>query len=205
MRPVAIKSEQQKIFKKLKYFPEFYLVGGTALALQIGHRISVDFDLFSPNDIPKNFLSIVKKIFKGFKIEVILDHSEQTSVKAGRTKIDFVKYKFPLISKLTELEGVKILSVLEIAAMKAFVIGHRGTLKDYVDLYFLLKENRITLEKIKELAEKKYKDEFNFRLFLEQLVYLDDIKKEKIEFLRKPVTKEEMAKFFEKEIKRLKL
>lgn len=205
MRLAALKSEQRKIFKKLKHFPEFYLVGGTALALQIGHRVSIDFDLFSPNNIPNDFLSRAKKIFKDFKIEVILDHSEQTSVKVGQTKIDFVKYKFPRLLRLTELNGVKLLSVPEIAAIKAFAIGRRGTLKDYIDLYFILKEKHIALERIKKMAEKKYKSDFNFRLFLEQLIYLEDIKKEKIEFLKKPITREEMANFFEKEIRKIKL
>jgi len=90
--------------------------------------------------------------------------------------------------------------------MKAFAVGRRGILKDYVDLYFILKEKHSTLKRIKELAEKKY-DDFNFRLFLEQLFYLEDVreKEEEIEFLKKPVTKKEMVEFFEKEIKKSKI
>lgn len=61
------------------------------------------------------------------------------------------------------------------------------------------------MKKIKKLADKKYQDEFNFRLFLEQLIYLEDIGREKIEFSKKPVIEEEIGKFFEKEIKKLKL
>ena len=69
MKLEALKSERQKIFEKLKYFPEFYLVGGTALALQMGHRISVDFDLFSAKEIPASLLGKVKKVFREFKIK----------------------------------------------------------------------------------------------------------------------------------------
>jgi len=205
MRIEALKLEQQKIFKRLKHFPEFYLVGGTALALQIGHRTSIDFDLFSPKEIPRGLLNKAKIIFRGFEIRTILNHSEQLSIKAGQTKIDFVKYEFPLLLKLIAFEGVKLVSVPEIAAMKAFAVGQRGTLKDYVDLYFILKNGHITIEMIKTFAEKKYKNEFNFRLFLEQLVYFEDIKLEKIEFLKRTVTREEMAKFFAGEIKKLRL
>lgn len=206
MQLEALKSEQQKIFKKLKHFPEFYLVGGTALTLQIGHRISLDFDLFSPNEIPLGLLNKTKRIFRDFKIKIILNHLEQLSIKVNQTKIDFVKYNFPLVLKVVEAEeGVRILSVPEIAAMKAFAIGQRGTLKDYVDLYFILKEGHTTLKEIKRLAEEKYKDEFNFRLFLEQIVYLEDVKTEKTEFLKEKVTKDELQKFFEKEIKKLKM
>jgi len=204
MQLEAIKSEQKKIFEKLKNFPEFYLVGGTALALQMGHRISIDFDLFSEKEISPVFLNKVKRIFKEFKIETILDHSEQLSIKANGTKIDFVKYNFPPTLNLTKFRGVKILSVPEIAAMKAFAVSHRATLKDYIDLYFILKGGYADLKKIKRIAEEKYKDEFNFRLFLEQLIYLEDLKEMDIEFLKTPVSKEQMAKFFQEEVKKIK-
>jgi len=205
MRIEVLKSEQKEIFKRLKHFPEFYLVGGTALALQIGHRISVDFDLFSAKEIPPTLLPKIKRVFKEFKIKTVINHSEQLSVMVNETKLDFVKYNFPLILKLIKFEEVKILPAAEIAATKAYVLNHRGTLKDYVDLYFVLKNKYTTLEKIKKIAEKKYKDEFNFRLFLEQLVYLEDVKDIEIQFLRKPISKEQMAKFFQEEIKKIKL
>lgn len=205
MQPAALKSEQRKIFKKLRYFPEFYLVGGTALALQIGHRISVDFDLFSAKEIPPGLLDKVKRIFKEFKIKTIINHSEQLSVKADKTKIDFVKYNFPLTLDLIEFEGVKVLSITEIAAMKALALNHRGTLKDYVDLYFILKDKYSTLKEVKRIAEKKYKEEFNFRLFLEQTVYLKDIKEEKLQFLKEKVSINQLEEYFQKKIKKLKL
>ena len=144
MQPAVLKLEQRKIFKKLRYFPEFYLVGGTALALQIGHRISLDFDLFSAKEIPPDFLDKVKRTFKEFKIKIIVNHSEQLSIKANETKIDFVKYNFPLVLDLIEFEGVKVLSVSEIADIKAFALSRRGTLKDYVDLCFILKDKYST-------------------------------------------------------------
>lgn len=200
----ATKSEQKKIFEKLKHFPEFYLTGGTALALQIGHRISIDFDLFSEKEIPPEFLDKVRKIFKEFKIEIIINHSEQLSIKANETKIDFVKYNFPPLS-LIEFRRVKLLSVPEIAAAKAYTIGRRITFKDYIDLYFILKRKFASLPKIIAICNKKYKDEFNERLFLEQLVSLEEVEEAPIEFLGEPVTKKEMTECFEKEIKKLKL
>ena len=201
----AIKLERRKIFSRLKNFPDFYLAGGTALALQIGHRISIDFDLFSKDDIPATLLGKIERIFKEYKIKIVVNHSEQLSVIAGKVKLDFVKYPFPLILKTVEFKNVKIASILEIAAMKAYTLNQRGTLKDYVDLYFILKSKRATLKDIKKIAERKYKDEFNFRLFLEQLLYLEDIKIEKIEFLNRKVKKNEIKKFFEEKIKKLNL
>lgn len=205
MRLEAIKSEQKKIFPKLKEFPQFYLGGGTALALQIGHRVSVDFDLFSREEISPDLIKKIKEIFKEFKIKLILDHPEQLSVKIDNTKIDFVKYDFPLVLDLIEIKGVKLIQVPEIALMKAYTLSSRGTLKDYLDLYFILKEEHTTLKEIKELSEKKYGDDFNFRLFLEQLVYLEDIEEEEIEFLREKIDKKKIKEFFEEKIRELKI
>lgn len=201
----TLKLEQKKVFEKLKHFPEFYLAGGTALALQIGHRISVDFDLFSEKEIPSGLFNKVKRIFKEFEIETIINHSEQLSVIVKKTKIDFVKYNFPPLLDLLEFKEVKFLSVPEIAATKAFTLGGRITFKDYIDLYFILKEKFVSLERIITICEKKYKNEFISRLFLEQLISLEEVKETPIEFLKKPVSKEKMAKFFEEEIKKLKL
>ena len=139
MRLEALKLGQREVFNKLDKFSDFHLVGGTALALQIGHRISVDFDLFSKEDIPKSLIAKIKRVFKGSKIENILNHSEQLICKIDGIKIDFVKYKFPLILGLNEFKKVKIVKVPEIAAMKAYTLNYRGTYKDYIDLYFILK------------------------------------------------------------------
>ncbi len=201
----ALKSEQKKIFQKLNEFPDFYLAGGTALALQIGHRISVDFDLFSKKDILPTLLQKARRVFKYSKIKIILNHSEQLSITINGIKIDFVKYKFSLISGLKEFKNVKLSQVSEIAAMKAYTLNYRGTYKDYVDLYFILKNKCTTLKEIKKIAEKKYKDDFNFRLFLEQLIYLGDIIPEKIEFLGKRVSKAEIENFFQKIVRETKI
>ena len=205
MHPEAISSKRQKIFQKLKNFPQFYLVGGTALALQIGHRMSDDFDLFSEKNIPAELLEKVEKIFKGSTIDIITNHSEQLSLIIDQTKVDFVKYPFPLILNLIEYEEVKIIKISEIAATKAYTIGRRATYKDYIDLYFILSEKHSSLSKIIEISEEKFKEHFDPRLFLEQLVYLEDIQKEPIQFLKKKVGKRELEDFFQAEIKGIKL
>lgn len=120
-------------------------------------------------------------------------------------KLDFVKYKFPLVLGLIEFKDVKMLKVPEIAATKAYTLNYRGTFKDYLDLYFILKDKHSSLADIRKIANKKYKEEFNFRLFLEQLIYLGDLKKEKIEFLGQPVSQKEMQEFFEKEVDKINI
>jgi len=200
----TITSKQKEIFKKLDKFSDFYLVGGTALALQVGHRISVDFDLFSKKDITSKLLDKIKRVFKGLKVEVVRDSSEQLSVIIDNIKLDFVKYPFPLLFKLIKYRGVDIAKIEEIAVMKAYALGRRPVLKDYVDLYYILREKHVTLEKIIKLSQKKYKSEFNPRLFLEQLIYLKDVGDMQIDFLKRAVGKQEMEKFFRNEVKKIK-
>lgn len=205
MHPEAITSKAKRIFEKLKNFPDFYLGGGTALALQLGHRISVDFDFFWQKDIPRELLPKIKKVFAGSKIEVIINHLEQLTVIIDGISISFIKYPFPVVSKLVEYEGIKLLAALEIAAMKVYALGRRATLKDYVDLYFIFKEKVTSLEKIIKFCEKKYGQEFNPRLFLEQLIYSKDIEEMEIQFLKEGVNKLEIEKFFEKEIQKIEI
>ncbi|MCG2693187.1 nucleotidyl transferase AbiEii/AbiGii toxin family protein [Candidatus Parcubacteria bacterium] len=201
----AITSKQKRIFDKLNNFPDYYLAGGTALALQIGHRISVDFDFFSKTDIPKKLLSKIKNVFYDIKVTDILNHSEQLTVDLEGINLTFVRYPFPLISKLKEYQGVKMLQVPEIAVTKSYTLGQRATYKDYVDLYFILNENFCTLSRIIKLAQKKYKENFDPRLFLEQLVYLEDVKDVEIKFLQKRATKKVLQNFFEHIIIQYKL
>ena len=94
-------------------------------------------------------------------------------------------------------------NIKEIAVSKAYTVGRRGSYKDYIDLYYIISENYSNLDEIIEISEKKYKDEFNSRLFLEQLIHLDDLLEEKIIFLKDKINKELLKDFFEKEIKKV--
>lgn len=203
MHSEVLDRKSKAIFEKLKNFPSFYLAGGTALALLIGHRISVDFDLFTDKEIPKDLLSKVEKIFKNFKIEVLVNNPEELTILLNQIKITFFKYPYKIISEMKKFQGVNILSVLEIGVTKAYALGRRATYKDYIDLHFILAGKFHSLKEIINLARKKYKTNFDPRLFLEQLVYLEDVEDEKIRFLKKSVTKKEIEKFFQKLIKNL--
>lgn len=205
MHTEALTKKAKELFPTLKNFNDFYLAGGTALALQIGHRVSVDFDLFCKKEIDKELYPKVKRIF--FDQETILSVSnpDELTVFVDGLKISFIKYPFPLIFGLIEYQAIKLLSIKEIAATKAYTINRRGSFKDYVDLFFIILEKHSSLEEIIEIAEKKYRNEFNSRLFLEQLVYLDDIEDTKIEFLKDRVDKNRIKNFFEEKIKEINI
>jgi len=205
MHQEALTEKAKEIWPALRSFNDFYLAGGTALALQIGHRVSVDFDLFLGGKIGESLFPKVKNIFHGNEITLSVNNQDELTVFVDGLKITFLKYPFPLILDIVNYEGVRLLSVKEIAATKAYTINRRGSLKDYIDLFFIVSKRHATLEEIIEISGKKYGDEFNARLFLEQLVYLEDIEEVEVEFLEESVTKKGIEAFFIEEIKKIKI
>lgn len=203
MYPEALPDKGKRLLVYLKQFKDFYLAGGTAVALQIGHRISVDFDLFSKKEIAKSLLARVEKVLTNIRVTVSVNNSDDLTLFAEDTKITFLYYPFPTIRPCVKYEGITVLSLKELAVTKAYTIGRRGSFKDYVDLYYLLTEKHTSIKEILSIAERKYHDNFNSRLFLEQLIYLEDITDTNIIFLKKGVNKEVIKGFFEKEVKKL--
>ena len=128
MHPEALTKEATRLFPKLKQFEGFYLAGGTALALQIGHRISVDFDLFCQDDISKKLLTEVKRVFPEFKGEIspLINNPEELSILISGIKMTFLKYPFPVLNNFVDWDGLKILDIPELSATKAYTIGRRG-------------------------------------------------------------------------------
>lgn len=159
----------------LAHFRDFFLVGGTAIALLLGHRRSIDFDLASPN--PIRSFDLERKI-KGLHVDIgriVTAGSDELSLFIDDVLVTFFSYPFPVEPKLLwPKNGLKMPDILSLAAMKAYALGRRNVWKDYVDLYFILKDHS-TVEKIIEKAEKIFLSNFNSRLFLEQLCYFEDI------------------------------
>ena len=201
MHVEALTREGKILFPKLRRFKNFYLVGGTALALQIGHRISVDFDMFSQDELSDNLLQQIKRVF-GSIITVTYRSSQQINLLVDGVKMTFFHYPYPVLTPTVLLSGVPTSSILEIAAMKAFAMGQRASNKDYVDWYFMLKEKLVSINQAVELARQKFGGEFNDRLFLGQLISLEDVVPQKIDFLRDEVNNTSIQKFLREEVKK---
>ena len=203
MHEEALDKNIAPFFSSLSSFPNFYLGGGTALALQIGHRISKDLDLFFEKPIDKGLLTKVKKVFAGRRITLSVNTADELTIFIDGAKLTFLYYPFSVLLGFISYNGINLLSIKEIAITKMYAIGRRGEFKDYVDLYYILKENHAQLEELLELSQKKYGSEFNTRLLLEQVVYLVDLEEVGIIFLKKKVTKEQIQYFLEKQVEQL--
>jgi len=201
MHQEALTSESRKVFEHLR--PRgFILGGGTGLALQLGHRVSEDFDYFSEKVIPRSLAGRLEKDIAGLglRARLTVNNKDELTILAGEIKFTFLYYPFPTLLPTVTLGSASAFSVREAAAMKAYTLGRRGTMKDYVDLYFILKSGD-TLDSIADLARKKFGEGFDTRLFLEQLVYLDDVEEAPIRFLRDTVTKKDLQTFFEEQVR----
>ena len=167
-------TRQELLQKLIPQTQDFVLGGGTGLSLQIAHRLSYDFDFFSEQPIPKNFLEKISQVIQ-IK-EVAIDSSDElTFFDTNNVKCTFLYYYFkPHFGTIKASNGMRIFSVQEIAIKKAYTIGRRGAYRDYFDLYTILKNEHITLKEIIVIAEDVYKALFNSKLFLEQLVYFKD-------------------------------
>jgi len=170
-----------KQFKK-----EYFLVGGTAIALHIGHRRSIDFDLFKFNQIkPK---SIVNKISEfNYNFIVTRRVSEQLNVSVKDVKFTFFQYPFKINANEKFEDILRLPKLIDLAAMKAYALGRRSKWKDYVDLYFILKEH-FTIEQISKKANEIYRSLFSEKLFRAQLSYFEDIDyTEAVEYIGKEI------------------
>lgn len=203
MHQEVLTSELKNLWPKLKNFPDFTLVGGTALALQIGHRISVDFNLFTRKELPPALRQHISRTFRESPVKIVFRSKNQINARIDGATMTFFSYPFAVFQHRLGWQGIKLLPISTIAVMKAYALGRRATYKDYIDLYFILREKHASLTAIIRTAKRIYGDEFGVRLFLEQLVYLKDLREEEIRFLKKPLAKAEIEKFFRQEIKKL--
>lgn len=207
MHLTTITPKAKKLLPKFKAFPQFYLVGGTALALQLGHRVSVDFDWFTEKSLPRNLPAQIKKIFGQAAENPEVKNINELTLNIGGIKTTFFRYPFQISARPVKWLGLRLASVSDIALMKAYVFGQRLAFKDYVDLYFILKRKEVSLTWLVDNCKKIYGGNFNARLFLEQVLHPEDIAESKIKFTDKSVAvkRTEIQKFFETEISAFKL
>lgn len=176
-----------------KFKRSFYLVGGTAIALHIGHRRSIDFDLFSYSKLKKwKIKSTMMEV--PFQQTLLFEDFDQIHYYINDVKVTFFNYPFQIEHKKI-IDEFTMPSLLDLAAMKAFALGRRSKWKDYVDLYFIIK-NYFSIDEISRKAEQVFPGQFSEKLFRQQLAFHKDIDyTEEIEYLVNPVDENEIKDF----------
>ena len=175
MHDKIIDKKQALVMAILKKFSDkFGMVGGTAFALMLGHRQSIDFDLFTNSDF--NNLDLVKKIKgQGFSIDrILVDEKGQFICVIKGVKFTFLYFPFPVKFKNQWNDIIKLPDLTTLCALKAYTLGRRSKWKDYVDLYFSF-ESGVKLKEIVDTAKSVFRNEFNAKLFRSQLAYHEDI------------------------------
>lgn len=152
-------------------FHDFILVGGTALSLQIGHRISNDIDLFSRNSFDTQEMAAYLEKQFGFSLQYM--HHNTLKGFINSIFIDILRHDYPLVSDPVKEDGIIMASSVDIAAMKLNAISGNGTRsKDFVDIYFLLKS--YSLRDLIGFYKAKYAERNDFHV-IKSLTYFDDI------------------------------
>ncbi len=173
MYPETLYPKTKQVLDKLRSDPilePFYLAGGTALSLQLGHRKSIDLDFFSSN-FPE--IDILKQKLKDLDPTVIQEAPGTLDVLIDDVKVSFLEYKYKLLEDFVDFEGVKLAGVLDIACMKLSAMSSRGSKKDFVDLYKILQS--ISLQKLLDSFGDKFVGvSHQTSHLLKSLVHFDD-------------------------------
>src|SRR6056297_1110390 len=172
------------ILKEKEWLNPFYLAGGTALALQYKHRESVDFDFFSDKDFNNHELTeALKKIGE---TEIFSEEKNTLHTLVNGVQISFLGYKYKLMKAPESEANIKIADHLDIACMKLSAIISRGTKKDFVDLFYLLRH--FSLEELFKVYHKKYNLSDHNYILLKSLVYFSDAEEDPM-----PLVKEDIS------------
>lgn len=172
--PKLIAAKTFNLIQELQALPElngFHLVGGTALTLQLGHRNSIDIDLFHKEGFPSNSLSEILE--KYFTVRIDYSGTKTLLTHVNNIKVDFITHAYNYVKPAVTEEGITFLSKEDIAAMKLNAISNSGQrLKDFIDVYYLLQY--FSVNDMLGFFEIKY-PHVNPLIPLKALNYFDDI------------------------------
>lgn len=195
MHHQILTEEQQELLPYLSNFKRtFYLVGGTAIALHIGHRRSLDFDLFSYSKLRKSAINGKLTEFP-FKQVRLFEDIDQLHIIINGIKITFFSFPYRIDHPVKIDQFINTPSLLTLSSMKAFALGRRAKWKDYVDLYFILRDH-YTIKEITDEAEKNFGEMYSEKLFRQQLAWHKDIDySEQAEYLVPSPSETEIKQF----------
>jgi predicted nucleotidyltransferase component of viral defense system len=173
----------------------FYLAGGTALSLQIGHRLSVDLDFFSPSEDIPSIRNVIEKALAPFQFNLSDSSWGNLVYLVNDVRVGFYGYGYPLVSPLVTVGNVRLANIEDIALMKFDALLARASRKDFYDLYFICQQ--ITLRKLLDLSTQKYPSVRDFEVQVtKRLVYFDNAEEETNPVMLKVVDWHTVKNFF---------
>lgn len=168
--PLATQSVLDAI-KDISDIKNFYLSGGTALSLLLGHRESEDLDFFTKSSFQPSLLQ--QKLLQHGVLENVQIDEGTLNLFMNKVKLQFLYYPYDLLEEFIPWNGINLSSIIDIACTKLITISMRGSKKDFIDLYVILQQ--ITLKELFGKLEKKYtKVQYNYPHILKSLVYFND-------------------------------
>ncbi len=178
-------------------FTEWVLAGGTGLALWLGHRTSEDFDFFRTSGMDLNTLHGMLKRYGSY--ETLLESEHTLTVIAGGTKLSFFQIADPFLFPSRPYKFLHIADIRDIALMKLIAISGRGSRKDFVDLYTILRMDSSLQDFFRLLLEKYGPSRTNTYHIVKSLTYFDDAENEPLPSMLVPFDWEECKSFFIRE------
>ena len=183
--------------------PKFYMAGGTAASIQIGHRLSVDLDYFSQTEFKSEIL-VDSLLSNSIDISNIETLKGTLHCVIENTKVSFLRYRYNLLFDTATFGRTDIASLCDIALMKMIAITSRGAKKDFIDLYFILQQ--MPLSYILDNFPKKYPlKEIDPYCYIKGLTYFDDAQNDPMPHMLMPCDWEEVKNYFQNAVRELVL
>ncbi|MHB1627940.1 MAG: nucleotidyl transferase AbiEii/AbiGii toxin family protein [Bacilli bacterium] len=196
----VLDQHRQSVLRQLSMeppVPDAYLAGGTAVALQIGHRESIDFDFFSPREVQPD------DIIRALQSSGVL---LTTDIKRGTfhgiwndVQVTWLHYPFPVIRdcvKAADMPGFQAASLIDIALMKLIAVSQRGARKDFVDLYAIAQHDILLVDLLGLLPSKYPETQINLYHIIKSLIYFEDAEREPELRMLQPISWESVKSYF---------
>ncbi|MFO7852393.1 MAG: nucleotidyl transferase AbiEii/AbiGii toxin family protein [Bacteroidota bacterium] len=155
------------------YLQGFYLADGTALSLYLAHRKSIDVDLFS--DFSFDTAQVIENLQQHYPLQIYSTSVNTIKGNIKNVNVDIIAHRYPLLGDPSEVDEIRILSLPDIIAMKLNAVSVSGQRsKDFIDIYFILKNSKYSLPDMLKFYRMKYSQE-GYMHVLKSLIYFDDV------------------------------
>lgn len=184
-----------ELLGKANALANFYLSGGTACALHLGHRLSEDLDFFTQETFDTKKLRDM--LLDLGQLAPLSEDTNSLHCIFNKTRLSFLRYRYPLLEVCSSYKGISISSLIDVLCTKLDTISSRGSKKDFIDVYCAVTKGRYALSEIISAFQKKYKDvDYSLLHIMKGLVYFEDAEEEEMPVMKEKVEWIKVKSFF---------